>query len=71
MAEGYMKWYDIRKGGYIAQGNGQPNIFVERRVIDDAGLTGIRTGQRVSYELVTDAKGQETVAQIARIDGRA
>lgn len=71
MAKGYIKWYDIKTGGYIAQEDGQHNIFVDRRVIENAGLTDMREGQRVSYVIVTDAKGQASVADIKLIDSRA
>lgn len=64
MALGIIKWYDATKGGYITQGDGQPNIFVDRRIIDNAGLTKMRKGQRVSYEIVTDAAGLTSVGQI-------
>ena len=71
MHDGYMKWYDARPGGYIAQENGQPNIFVARRVIENAGLARIRKGQRVSYEVAVNAQGQGAVVNIKLFDNRA
>lgn len=57
MPEGTVKWFNSQKGfGFIAPNDGGNDAFVHISAVERAGLSDLREGQKVSYELVSDRK---------------
>jgi CspA family cold shock protein len=57
MATGTVKWFNAQKGfGFIQPDDGSNDVFVHISAVEQAGLTGLREGQKISYELVADRR---------------
>jgi len=55
MATGTVKWFNATKGyGFIQPDDGGKDVFVHVTAVQQAGLTGLNEGQKISYELATD-----------------
>jgi cold shock protein len=64
MPVGTVKFFDARRGfGFIALDDGSPDVFVHVTAVEQAGLTTLNEGQRVSFDVVTDEKRGKTKAQ--------
>ncbi len=64
MANGQVKWFNATKGfGFIQPDEGGADVFVHISALERAGLTDLKEGQRVSYELATN-KGKTSAANI-------
>ena len=69
MANGQVKWFNSKKGyGFIQQENGQPDVFLHISALERAGLTDLREGQRLTYEIAMN-KGKESAVNIKLVDG--
>lgn len=56
MASGFVVWFNKFKGyGFIRPDGGGKDIFVHMSAVEEAGLSTLIEGQRVSYELVSVA----------------
>jgi CspA family cold shock protein len=63
MAQGTVKWFNSEKGyGFIAQDNGQPDVFVHYSEISGAGFRNLEEGQRVEFEIGQGNKGPQATA---------
>jgi CspA family cold shock protein len=57
MATGTVKWFDGQKGyGFIQPDQGSKDVFVHISAVEQAGLSGLNEGQKVSFEEKRDAK---------------
>ena len=57
MPTGTVKWYSDQKGyGFIAPDNGGKDVFVHATALERAGISGLREGQQVSFEIETDRR---------------
>jgi len=57
MAEGTVKWFNAQKGfGFITPDSGGSDAFVHISAVERAGMSDLREGQKVAFELVTDRK---------------
>lgn len=57
MSEGTVKWFNGTKGyGFIAPSDGGQDVFVHVSAVERAGLSDLRDGQKVSFEVVRDRK---------------
>ena len=64
MATGTVKWFNATKGfGFIQPDNGGKDAFVHISAVERAGLTGLREGQKVEFELVTDKRNGKQSAE--------
>ena len=63
MANGTVKWFNAQKGfGFIQPEDGAKDVFVHISAVEQAGLTGLSDGQKISYELVTDRRSGKVSA---------
>jgi len=55
---GTIRWFDARRGyGFIIPVAGGRDVFLHRRILQDAGLRRIDPGVRVCYEAETTPAG--------------
>ena len=64
MANGIVKWFNPMKGfGFIQPEQGGPDAFVHISALERAGLTTLKEGARVSYDLATE-KGKTSAVNL-------
>jgi len=57
MATGIVKWFNMAKGfGFIAPDEGGADVFVHVSAVERSGLTGLREGQAVSFDVENDPR---------------
>jgi CspA family cold shock protein len=57
MTTGTVKFFNLQKGfGFIAPDDGGNDAFVHISAVERAGMSDLREGQKVGYELVSDRK---------------
>jgi cold shock protein len=57
MASGMVKWFNSQKGfGFIQPDDGGKDVFVHISAVEGAGLKGLKDGQKLKFELVTDER---------------
>jgi CspA family cold shock protein len=55
MAIGTVKWYNAQKGfGFIQPDDGSKDAFVHVSAIERAGMSDLREGQKIGFELIKD-----------------
>jgi CspA family cold shock protein len=69
MATGTVKWFNSMKGyGFIAPDQGTGDAFVHISAVERAGLSTLREGQKVEYELVSGRNGKTSAENIVALD---
>lgn len=69
MATGTVKWFNATKGyGFIEPNDGSKDAFVHISSVERAGLSTLREGQKVSYELVPGKNGKSSAENLSLID---
>ncbi len=69
MATGTVKWFNPAKGyGFIEPEDGGNDAFVHISAVERAGLTTLREGQKVEYELVPNDKGKSAAENLVALD---
>ena len=69
MATGTVKWFNPAKGyGFIEPEDGGNDAFVHISAVERAGLTILREGQKVEYELVPGDKGKSAADNLVALD---
>lgn len=67
MATGTVKWFNTTKGfGFIQPDQGGSDVFVHISALQQAGISNLNEGQKVSYELAT-SKGKTAAANLKLI----
>ncbi len=62
---GTMKWFESAKGfGFIKPDAGGEDVFVHVSAIERSSLNELREGQKLGYELITDARGKTSADKI-------
>ncbi|MDF2621916.1 MAG: cold-shock DNA-binding domain protein [Xanthobacteraceae bacterium] len=57
MTTGTVKWFNSQKGfGFIAPDDGGSDAFVHISAVERAGMSDLREGQKVDFELVADQR---------------
>tara|TARA_R110002096_G_scaffold81606_12_gene190187 strand:- start:2035 stop:2244 length:210 start_codon:yes stop_codon:yes gene_type:complete len=69
MTTGTVKWFDTVKGfGFIQPDDGSKDAFVHISAVEKAGLTGLREGQKVEFDLVPDKRQRLSAENLRAID---
>ena len=57
MSKGTVKWFNTEKGfGFIAPDDGGKDAFVHISAVERAGISQLREGDKISFELVADQR---------------
>lgn len=57
MPTGTVKWFNATKGyGFIQPDDGGKDVFVHISAVERAGMTNLKDGAKINYELETDQK---------------
>jgi CspA family cold shock protein len=68
MAIGTVKFFNTQKGfGFITPEGGASDVFVHISAVEQAGMTSLHEGQRLSFDVVTDQKRGKTNAQNLKV----
>jgi CspA family cold shock protein len=70
MPTGTVKWFNPTKGfGFIEPEDGGADIFVHISAVEQAGLSALHDGQKVSYEREADRTGKHSATQLEVLGG--
>ena len=65
MPSGSVKWFNATKGfGFIIPDDGSNDAFVHISAVERAGLSNLREGQKIEYELVTGRNGRSSAENL-------
>ena len=68
MANGTVKWFNETKGyGFIAPESGGKDVFVHISALQDAGISDLNDGQKVTFE-VAENRGKEAAGDLKLVD---
>jgi CspA family cold shock protein len=57
MTVGKVKFFNDQKGfGFIGPDDGSPDVFVHISAVEQAGMTTLNEGQRISFDVVKDPR---------------
>ncbi len=69
MPTGSVKWFNSVKGyGFIQPSDGSRDAFVHISAVERAGLTSLRDGQKVEYDLVPGRDGKSSAENLVILD---
>ncbi len=69
MPSGTVKWFNPIKGfGFIQPDDGSKDAFVHISAVERAGLSGLREGQTVEYDLVPGRNGKASAENLVAGD---
>ena len=69
MASGTVKWFNPQKGyGVIAPSDGSKDAFVHISAVEQAGMSTLREGQKVEFELVPGRNGKASAENLDAMD---
>lgn len=65
MAVGTVKFFNSNKGfGFISPETGGKDVFVHISAVERSGLSGLRDGQRVTFDLERDRQGRDNATNL-------
>jgi len=69
MTTGIVKWFNPTKGfGFIQPEDGSKDAFVHISAVERAGLSSLREGQKISYELRPGKNGKSSAEDLKVLD---
>jgi len=70
MTTGTVKWFNQQKGfGFIQPADGSKDAFVHISALERAGISDLREGQKLRFELVADSKtGKQAAENLSIVD---
>ncbi len=69
MPTGTVKWFNSAKGyGFIEPNDGSADAFFHISAVEQAGLSGLREGQKVEYEVVPGRNGKSSAENLVVSD---
>ena len=64
MSTGTVKWFNGQRGyGFIQPDDGAKDVFVHISAVERAGMTDLREGQKISFELTEDRRSGKMSAE--------
>jgi cold shock protein len=68
MATGTVKWFNAQKGfGFIEPSDGGKDVFVHVSALERAGLSSLKEGQKIKYEIACD-RGKDSAANLSLVE---
>lgn len=65
MATGTVKWFNGTKGyGFIQPDDGSKDVFVHVSAVERAGLSELREGQKVEFDLERGQQGKTSAVNL-------
>ncbi|HCQ65635.1 MAG TPA: cold-shock protein [Rhodobacteraceae bacterium] len=65
MANGTVKWFNPTKGfGFIEPEGGKRDVFVHISALERAGLSELKDGQKVTFEIEAGRDGRESATNL-------
>ncbi|MBM3601373.1 MAG: cold-shock protein [Alphaproteobacteria bacterium] len=65
MKQGTVKWFNATKGyGFIAPDDGSKDVFVHISAVEQAGMSGLAEGQRVSFDVAPGRDGRVAASNL-------
>ena len=65
MSTGTVKWFNGQKGfGFIQPDDGGKDVFVHISAVERAGMSSLKEGQKLSYELETGQNGKSSAVNL-------
>ncbi len=69
MPTGTVKWFNTIKGyGFIQPDDGSNDAFVHISAVERAGLSDLREGQKIEYEMVPGRDGKQAADNLVVVD---
>lgn len=69
MTTGTVKWFNPTKGyGFIEPEEGGADAFVHISAVERAGMSTLREGQKIQYELVAGNNGKKAAENLVAVD---
>ncbi len=69
MPTGSVKWFNPTKGyGFIEPNDGSKDAFVHISAVERAGLSTLREGQKVEFEIVPGDNGKSSAENLVVLD---
>ncbi len=69
MTTGTVKFFNSAKGfGFIEPEDGSKDAFVHISAVEQAGLSTLNEGQKVSYELEAGRDGKQSATNLSIVD---
>ncbi len=69
MPTGTVKWFNTARGfGFIIPEDGSKDVFVHISAVKEAGLSILREGERVEYEVVSRPNGKTAAGNLKLVD---
>ena len=64
MKTGTVKWFNARKGyGFLKPVDGGFDVYVHISAVERAGMTELKEGQKINFEIITDDRTGEVRAE--------
>ncbi|MCH7942264.1 MAG: cold-shock protein [Proteobacteria bacterium] len=69
MTTGTVKWFNSTKGyGFIEPEGGGKDVFVHISAVERAGMSTLREGQKVDFEVVAGQNGKSSAENLVAND---
>lgn len=69
MAKGTVKWFNPDKGfGFIQPEGGAKDVFVHISAVERAGLSTLKDGQKVTFDLESGRDGRQSAGNLQLAD---
>jgi len=66
MANGTVKWFNSTKGfGFIEPEGGKRDVFVHISAVERAGISELKDGQKVTFDVEAGRDGRESATNLA------